>query len=81
MDMFSFYSSSCSSTAANALLTITVLYFQLSEWNKNDEKLLKAIEIGDVDKVQSLLQKKTLVPTKLGPRGLSVWVKSICSLQ
>lgn len=49
-----------------------VLYFQLSEWNKNDEKLLKAIEIGDVDKVQSLLQKKTLVPTKLGPRGLSV---------
>lgn len=45
----------------------------LSEWNKNDEKLLKAIEVGDVDKVQSLLQKKTLVPTKLGPRGLSVF--------
>ncbi|XP_067665714.1 ankycorbin-like [Haliotis asinina] len=44
----------------------------LSEWNKNDEKLLKTVEVGDVKKATSVLNKKTLNPTKLGPKGHSV---------
>ncbi|XP_064609137.1 LOW QUALITY PROTEIN: ankyrin repeat domain-containing protein 24-like [Liolophura sinensis] len=45
----------------------------LSEWNKNDDKLLKAVERGDVAKVDSLLNRKTLLPTKPGPKGMSVF--------
>ncbi|XP_041369661.1 ankyrin repeat domain-containing protein 24-like isoform X2 [Gigantopelta aegis] len=45
----------------------------LSEWNKNDEKLLKSVESGDVKKVSAILAKKTLNPTKLGPRGHNVF--------
>ncbi|XP_005111831.1 ankyrin repeat domain-containing protein 24 isoform X3 [Aplysia californica] len=46
---------------------------ELAEWTKSDEKLMKAVENGDVKKVTSLLAKKSLVPTKLGPLGRSVF--------
>ncbi|XP_052794178.1 ankycorbin-like isoform X6 [Mya arenaria] len=45
----------------------------LSEWSKNDEKLMKATEGNDAAKIDELLRKKTLNPTKLGPKGLSVF--------
>ena len=54
----------------NKMYVIVVL--QLSEWSKNDEKLLKAVENNDYSKVDELLKKKSLNPTKLGAKGLSV---------
>jgi len=45
---------------------------QLSEWSKNDEKLMKATESNDLARIDELLKKKSLNPTKLGPKGLSV---------
>lgn len=45
----------------------------LSEWNKGDDKILKAVEHGDLAKVESILQKKTINPTKLGVHGFSIF--------
>ncbi|XP_076465556.1 uncharacterized protein LOC143297221 isoform X2 [Babylonia areolata] len=45
----------------------------LSEWSKSDEKLMKAVEGQDVKKVSSILSKKAMVPSKLGPRGQSIF--------
>ncbi|XP_067279320.1 ankycorbin isoform X2 [Pseudorasbora parva] len=41
------------------------------EWNKNDERLLSAVEHGEADKVTSLLSKKGACPTKLDSEGKS----------
>ncbi|XP_073680979.1 ankycorbin isoform X2 [Garra rufa] len=41
------------------------------EWNKNDERLLSAVEHGEADKVSSLLSKKGACPTKLDSEGKS----------
>uniref|UniRef100_A0A671MA15 Ankycorbin-like n=1 Tax=Sinocyclocheilus anshuiensis TaxID=1608454 RepID=A0A671MA15_9TELE len=41
------------------------------EWNKNDERLLSAVEHGEADKVTSLLSKKGTCPTKLDSEGKS----------
>jgi len=45
----------------------------LTEWAKSDEKLMKSVENGDIKKVTALLAKKSLVLTKLGPQGLSIF--------
>ncbi|XP_052098130.1 ankyrin repeat domain-containing protein 24-like isoform X1 [Mytilus californianus] len=45
----------------------------LSEWNKGDDKILKAVENGDISKVEAILQKKTINPTKLGIHGFSIF--------
>lgn len=49
---------------------------QATDWNKYDERLLKAVEIGDVDKVTSTL-KKGAVATKLDADGRSSWVSPL----
>ncbi|XP_035381478.1 uveal autoantigen with coiled-coil domains and ankyrin repeats isoform X3 [Electrophorus electricus] len=41
-----------------------------TEWSKYDERLIKAVESGDVAKVTATL-KKGAIPTKLNPEGLS----------
>ncbi|XP_028830211.1 ankycorbin isoform X2 [Denticeps clupeoides] len=41
------------------------------EWNKNDERLLSAVEHGEVDKVASLLAKKGASAVKLDGEGKS----------
>ncbi|CAM4667454.1 unnamed protein product [Leuciscus chuanchicus] len=41
------------------------------EWNKNDERLLSAVEHGEADKVTTLLSKKGACPTKLDSEGKS----------
>ncbi|XP_051960183.1 ankycorbin-like isoform X7 [Xyrauchen texanus] len=41
------------------------------EWNKNDERLLSAVEHGEADKVTSLISKKGANPTKLDSEGKS----------
>ncbi|XP_075040646.1 ankycorbin isoform X2 [Mixophyes fleayi] len=40
-----------------------------NEWNKNDERLLQAVDHGDTDKVSALLGKKGVVATKLDSEG------------
>lgn len=44
------------------------LSLQATDWNKYDERLLKAVESGDVDKVTNTL-KKGAVATKLDASG------------
>ncbi|XP_063114118.1 ankycorbin isoform X2 [Cavia porcellus] len=41
----------------------------INEWNKNDDRLLQAVENGDVEKVASLLGKKGASATKLDSEG------------
>ncbi|XP_051733672.1 ankycorbin isoform X6 [Ctenopharyngodon idella] len=47
------------------------IHHQAHEWNKNDERLLSAVEHGEADKVTSLLSKKGACPTKLDSEGKS----------
>lgn len=49
---------------------------QATDWNKYDERLLKAVENGDVDKVTSTL-KKGAVATKLDADGRCSWVSPL----
>ncbi|NXP49773.1 UACA protein, partial [Heliornis fulica] len=41
------------------------------DWNKYDDRLMKAAERGDVEKVSSILAKKGVSPTKLDVEGRS----------
>ncbi|XP_053700826.1 ankycorbin isoform X1 [Synchiropus splendidus] len=43
----------------------------VNEWNKNDERLLAAVEHGEVDKLASLLAKKGASAVKLDSEGKS----------
>lgn len=42
---------------------------QANEWNKNDDRLLQAVENGDAEKVASLLGKKGATATKQDSEG------------
>ncbi|KAM7369088.1 hypothetical protein PAMP_013385 [Pampus punctatissimus] len=44
---------------------------RVNEWNKNDERLLAAVEHGEVEKVASLLAKKGASAVKLDSEGKS----------
>ncbi|KAI1889419.1 hypothetical protein AGOR_G00162680 [Albula goreensis] len=44
-----------------------------TEWGKHDERLLKAVERGEVDKLTAALSKKGVVPTKLDLEGRSAF--------
>ncbi|XP_062439818.1 uveal autoantigen with coiled-coil domains and ankyrin repeats isoform X3 [Rhea pennata] len=44
-----------------------------SDWNKYDDRLMKAAERGDVEKVSSILAKKGVNPTKLDVEGRSAF--------
>ena len=50
-------------------------HIQISEWNKNDEKLSEAVDHGEINKVVPLLTKKGVNPTKLDPKGQTALVK------
>uniref|UniRef100_A0A8C3V181 Uveal autoantigen with coiled-coil domains and ankyrin repeats n=1 Tax=Catharus ustulatus TaxID=91951 RepID=A0A8C3V181_CATUS len=43
------------------------------DWNKYDERLMKAAERGDVEKVSSILARKGVSPTKLDVEGRSAF--------
>uniref|UniRef100_A0A8B9T228 Uveal autoantigen with coiled-coil domains and ankyrin repeats n=1 Tax=Anas platyrhynchos TaxID=8839 RepID=A0A8B9T228_ANAPL len=45
----------------------------LTYWNKYDDRLMKAAERGDVEKVSSILAKKGVCPTKLDVEGRSAF--------
>ncbi len=44
---------------------------QNTDWNKYDDRLMKAVERGEVDKVAAVLSKKGVIPTKLDVEGRS----------
>ncbi|NWW48134.1 RAI14 protein, partial [Pedionomus torquatus] len=48
---------------------ILFLLLQTNEWNKNDDRLLQAVENGDPEKVASLLGKKGASATKQDSEG------------
>ncbi|XP_033634397.1 ankycorbin-like isoform X1 [Asterias rubens] len=39
------------------------------EWGKNDDKLIQAVEAGDIEKLQAALAKKGTSPIKMDPDG------------
>lgn len=51
-------------------------HFQNTDWNKYDDRLMKAVERGEVDKVAAVLSKKGIIPTKLDVEGRSAWVNT-----
>ncbi|XP_028331091.1 uveal autoantigen with coiled-coil domains and ankyrin repeats protein isoform X2 [Gouania willdenowi] len=53
-------------------LKCTSMHFN-TDWNKYDERLMKAVERGEVDKVAAVLNKKGIVPTKLDVEGRSAF--------
>ena len=57
-------------------LTLSFSLLQLSEWKKNDERLSLAVQENDLNKVDSLLLKKGVVPTKLDQQGTTLYVFS-----
>ncbi|XP_064331340.1 ankyrin repeat domain-containing protein 35 [Phalacrocorax carbo] len=46
---------------------------QVESWNKQDQKLLEAVEKGDVGRVSTLASRKTARPTKLNAVGQSAF--------
>ncbi|XP_041081951.1 uveal autoantigen with coiled-coil domains and ankyrin repeats-like isoform X1 [Polyodon spathula] len=44
-----------------------------TDWNKYDDRLMKAVERGEVDKLSATLLKKGVVPTKLNVEGQSAF--------
>ncbi|KAK3510077.1 hypothetical protein QTP70_026807, partial [Hemibagrus guttatus] len=46
---------------------------QNTDWNKYDDRLMKAVEKGEVDKVSAVLSKKGIIPTKLDVEGRSAF--------
>lgn len=53
-------------------LKCTSMHFN-TDWNKYDDRLMKAVERGEVDKVAAVLSKKGIVPTKLDVEGRSAF--------
>ncbi|NXK10501.1 RAI14 protein, partial [Herpetotheres cachinnans] len=49
--------------------SLLFLLLQTNEWNKNDDRLLQAVENGDLEKVASLLGKKGASATKQDSEG------------
>ncbi|XP_077375142.1 uveal autoantigen with coiled-coil domains and ankyrin repeats protein isoform X2 [Festucalex cinctus] len=44
-----------------------------TDWNKYDDRLMKAVERGEVDKTAAVLNKKGIIPTKLDVEGRSAF--------
>ncbi|XP_028920963.1 uveal autoantigen with coiled-coil domains and ankyrin repeats isoform X2 [Ornithorhynchus anatinus] len=54
-------------------LSCTAHQAHASEWNKYDDRLMKAAERGEVEKVSSILAKKGVNPSKLDVEGRSAF--------
>lgn len=44
---------------------------QVERWNRRDQKLLEAVQRGDVGRVAALASRKSARPTKLNSNGQS----------
>ncbi|MED6233307.1 hypothetical protein ATANTOWER_009922 [Ataeniobius toweri] len=53
-------------------LKCTSMHFN-TDWNKYDDRLMKAVERGEADKVAAVLSKKGIIPTKLDVEGRSAF--------
>ncbi|XP_017275115.1 uveal autoantigen with coiled-coil domains and ankyrin repeats protein isoform X2 [Kryptolebias marmoratus] len=53
-------------------LKCTSMHFN-TDWNKYDDRLMKAVERREVDKVAAVLNKKGIIPTKLDVEGRSAF--------
>ncbi|XP_063737922.1 uveal autoantigen with coiled-coil domains and ankyrin repeats protein isoform X2 [Eleginops maclovinus] len=53
-------------------LKCTSMHFN-TDWNKYDDRLMKAVERREVDKVAAVLSKKGIIPTKLDVEGRSAF--------
>lgn len=53
-------------------LKCTSMHFN-TDWNKYDDRLMKAVERSEVDKVAAVLSKKGIIPTKLDVEGRSAF--------
>ncbi|XP_015255075.1 PREDICTED: uveal autoantigen with coiled-coil domains and ankyrin repeats isoform X2 [Cyprinodon variegatus] len=53
-------------------LKCTSMHFN-TDWNKYDDRLMKAVERGEADKVAAVLGKKGIIPTKLDVEGRSAF--------
>ena len=54
-----------------ACIIVHCSHYQNTDWNKYDDRLMKAVERGEVDKVAAVLSKKGIIPTKLDVEGRS----------
>ena len=61
---------------ANVVVCVTS---QVTEWSKQDEKLMQCVRKKDIDKIQSLL-KKGVTPVKLDPEHGITWYVGILML-
>lgn len=52
-------------------LSLCGFLLQNTDWNKYDDRLMKAVERREVDKVAAVLGKKGIIPTKLDVEGRS----------
>uniref|UniRef100_A0A2R8PAQ7 Uveal autoantigen with coiled-coil domains and ankyrin repeats n=1 Tax=Callithrix jacchus TaxID=9483 RepID=A0A2R8PAQ7_CALJA len=55
------------------ILNVSCISCHATDWNKYDDRLMKAAERGDVEKVSSILAKKGVNPGKLDVEGRSVF--------
>uniref|UniRef100_A0AAQ4S0D6 Uveal autoantigen with coiled-coil domains and ankyrin repeats n=1 Tax=Gasterosteus aculeatus aculeatus TaxID=481459 RepID=A0AAQ4S0D6_GASAC len=53
-------------------LKCTSMHFN-TDWNKYDDRLMKAVERREVDKVAAVLSKKAIIPSKLDVEGHSAF--------
>ena len=53
------------------LFAPSVALDQVEKWNRRDQKLLEAVQRGDVGRVASLASRKSARPTKLNSSGQS----------
>uniref|UniRef100_A0A7N6BAN6 Uveal autoantigen with coiled-coil domains and ankyrin repeats b n=1 Tax=Anabas testudineus TaxID=64144 RepID=A0A7N6BAN6_ANATE len=49
------------------------MHLHNTDWNKYDDRLMRAVERGEVEKVASVLSKKGIIPTKLDVEGRSAF--------
>lgn len=54
-----------------SLFPLCVAVGQVEKWNRRDQKLLDAVQRGDVGRVAALASRKSARPTKLDPSGQS----------
>uniref|UniRef100_A0AAQ4PTQ9 Uveal autoantigen with coiled-coil domains and ankyrin repeats n=1 Tax=Gasterosteus aculeatus aculeatus TaxID=481459 RepID=A0AAQ4PTQ9_GASAC len=54
-------------------MTVCRLHCQNTDWNKYDDRLMKAVERREVDKVAAVLSKKAIIPSKLDVEGHSAF--------
>ena len=64
-----FHPSSWKLIARSPFMRLVVIVNLQGEWGKNDDKLMQAVEAGDIEKLQAALAKKGTSAIKMDPEG------------